>query len=312
MPAFTFPADCPLISIAMCTYNGERFLREQLDSLIAQDYPNLEIIIIDDRSTDSTMEILGEYENKHDHIRVIQNRTNLGFVKNFEKSISLCSGEYIALCDQDDIWLPHKISTQIKYIGNSDLVYSSVQLIDKNGSRIDREFPTVNPLEGRCHMSLLFTNCVTGHTCLIRRNVFKHALPFPEGIKVHDHWIALVAASLSGLTYFPEFLSLYRQHEQNALLGKCRGTRSRRSHRLQRKFNEKMAFLTATQQLETLDMDEQFLLQKLIDSYSNHIRCFRNRTMQRLIQQNKQLTKVYKKKKQIANLTRGYYANLIR
>jgi len=104
------PSDAALASIAMCTYNGEKYLREQLDSLVAQDYPNLEIVIVDDCSTDSTPQLLEEYAGQHPNFTIHQNEQNMGFRRNFEKALKLCSGEIISLCDQDDIWFPNKIS----------------------------------------------------------------------------------------------------------------------------------------------------------------------------------------------------------
>ena len=94
----------PLISIAIATYNGEKYLEEQLDSIYAQTYKNIEVIVTDDCSSDKTVEILKKYYKSHG-LKYVINETNLGFVKNFEKAISLCRGDYIALSDQDDIWL---------------------------------------------------------------------------------------------------------------------------------------------------------------------------------------------------------------
>src|SRR5258708_3925751 len=102
-----------LVSIALCTYNGEAYLKEQLDSLIDQTYPNCEIIIVDDCSKDGTVDILKQYANEYTQIKLYINTENLGYTKNFEKAIVLCNGEYIALCDQDDIWDKNKISIMI-------------------------------------------------------------------------------------------------------------------------------------------------------------------------------------------------------
>ena len=93
-----------MISIAMATYNGEKFLRYMLDSILSQTYQDIELIICDDNSSDSTCLILKEYEKNNSRIKLYFNESNLGFIKNFEKAISLCSGDYIALSDQDDIW----------------------------------------------------------------------------------------------------------------------------------------------------------------------------------------------------------------
>ena len=121
-----------LVSIAMCTYNGEKYLRGQLDSIIGQTYKNLEIIIVDDGSKDATMHILNTYASIDNRIKIFQNEKNLGFVQNFSKAISLCNGDFIALADQDDIWKKNKIEVFINEIGENTLIYSDAQLMDEN------------------------------------------------------------------------------------------------------------------------------------------------------------------------------------
>src|ERR1700742_3478188 len=105
------PIQEPLISVALCTYSGEKFLQEQMDSILAQTYKNLEIVIVDDCSTDRTIDIINSYAEKDKRIKLFQNDTNLGFNKNFEKALSLTTGEYISISDQDDTWLPQKLQS---------------------------------------------------------------------------------------------------------------------------------------------------------------------------------------------------------
>src|SRR5579875_1624244 len=113
----------PLVSVVLTTYNGETYLREQLDSILAQTYPNIEVVAVDDRSTDGTANILHEYAAQYPNIKVFVNEVNLGFIKNFEKGCRLSTGEYIALCDQDDYWMPDKIKRKMESIGNHALIY---------------------------------------------------------------------------------------------------------------------------------------------------------------------------------------------
>src|SRR5690606_8533255 len=104
-----------LISVALCTYNGDRFLEEQLDSIVLQDYPFLEIVISDDCSGDRTWEILENYQERFpEQIRLYRNEQNMGYNRNFEIALSHCKGDYIAIADQDDIWLKDKLSSQVK------------------------------------------------------------------------------------------------------------------------------------------------------------------------------------------------------
>src|ERR1700748_3070750 len=95
----------PLVSVAMCTYNGEKYIRQQLDSILNQTWRNLEIVIVDDGSSDDTFAIISEYAEKDSRIKCFKNEVNLGFNKNFEHAVELTTGDYIAISDQDDIWL---------------------------------------------------------------------------------------------------------------------------------------------------------------------------------------------------------------
>ena len=122
-----------MVSIAMATYNGAKYLREQLDSICAQTINDYELIVCDDCSTDDTYAILKEYALKDARIRVYKNEVNLGFKKNFEKAISLCKGEYIALSDQDDIWYNNHLEILLNNIGDNILACADEELVDYSG-----------------------------------------------------------------------------------------------------------------------------------------------------------------------------------
>jgi glycosyltransferase involved in cell wall biosynthesis len=204
----------PLISIALCTFNGERHLREQLDSVLAQDWPHLEIIAIDDASTDGTPAILATYAKQDTRIRYSRNERNLGYHLNFETAITRCQGRWIAPCDQDDIWLPHKLSTLAGELGagRSVLAYGDSELMDEHGHALHqrlsdrmRRFSTDDPVP------FWFANNVTGHAMLFERDLLAHALPFPTHL-FHDWWLAYVAASTGRISYVDQCLVRYRQH----------------------------------------------------------------------------------------------------
>ncbi|WP_029274509.1 glycosyltransferase family 2 protein [Pedobacter borealis] len=202
----------PLVSIALCTYNGEKYLRQQLDSIVNQTYPNLEIVVVDDVSSDNTIEILNEYALKHTKFRIIRNELNLGYVKNFEKAIGLCNGEYISLSDQDDIWSLDKIQLLKDNIGANAMIYHDSEFIDQTDRPMNKRMSDVlNMYEGNSSLPFLFYNCVSGHSALFKRSLSKNLFPFP-GKFYHDWWMAFVATENGGLKYLDQTLVLYRQH----------------------------------------------------------------------------------------------------
>lgn len=205
----------PLVSIAMCTYNGESHIIEQLDSLINQTYINIEIIIVDDYSSDKTIDILNQYKEQYSHIQLFQNPQNLGYVKNFEKALQLTSGDYIALCDQDDIWDLRKIETQMNEIGDSLLNYHDSNFISEDGKFLNKKMSDIlNMYSGSSPEPFLFFNCVSGHSILMKRALLEHILPFSIS-NFHDRQIAFKAANLGSISYINKQLVSYRQHPKS-------------------------------------------------------------------------------------------------
>lgn len=199
----------PLVSIVIATYNGEKYLAKQLESIRQQTYSNLEIIIQDDLSTDNTIAIASQIADQRIRIRI--NQHNTGFVKNFEEGLKAAQGSYIALCDQDDIWENNKIERLLDQIGNADLIHSNCSLIDEQDHTI-KPFWKKKERQTSTLAELLFFNNVTGCTALLRRESLLRALPFPEGIAYHDWWLALCAAKGNGVRFLDEALVRYRQH----------------------------------------------------------------------------------------------------
>lgn len=204
--------DTPLISIAVCTYNGEKFLAEQLESILAQTYKNIEVVIVDDGSVDNTLEIINKYAVADDRIKVFRNKVNLGFNKNFEYALSLTSGALIAISDQDDIWELNKLERLKASIGDNWLIFSNSALIYPNG--LVKEGKLLNKFEygNRDFRSILLSNFVTGHTCLMQRHFLKKIRPFPNS-GYYDWWMGFVALYHNKLTYLSEMLTQYRVHE---------------------------------------------------------------------------------------------------
>ncbi|WP_276359262.1 glycosyltransferase family 2 protein [Daejeonella sp. H1SJ63] len=204
----------PLVSIALCTYNGERFLREQLNSIINQTYPAIELIAVDDCSTDSTVAILEEYAEKHPFIHVFKNEANLGYIRNFEKAMRLCNGNLIALSDQDDIWDLCKIEKLTNAIGNNLMIYHDSEFVDQNGHTLNKRMSDImNLYRGDEPEAFIFFNCISGHSVLMKKELRDEILPFPNAY-FHDWWIAYVATNLGSIDYLDEVLVKYRQHEK--------------------------------------------------------------------------------------------------
>lgn len=205
-----------LVCVAMCTYNGERFLKEQLDSILNQTYTNLEIIICDDMSSDKTIEIIRSYQEADSRIKLFQNEKNLGYLKNFEKAISLCNGDFIALSDQDDIWKKEKIQTFLNEIKDNILIYSDAIIIDENSKEDAKHLvePKRCLISGACNKSLLVENCISGNTMMFKKELVSQILPIPQKISYHDIWIAFVASTCSTITYATKPMTYYRRYAE--------------------------------------------------------------------------------------------------
>jgi glycosyltransferase involved in cell wall biosynthesis len=203
----------PLVSIALCTYNGEKFLNKQVDSLLSQDYKNIEIIIVDDSSKDSTLAILEEYQQKDSRIKLFRNRHNLGYTKNFEKALTLCTGKYIAFADQDDIWEKDKISICTQAIEGHIMVYHNSDFIDASDKPMN-DYTVASRLrvyEGDSCLPFLAANCVHGHAVLFDSSLKKYLFPFNPKFS-HDWWLAYVAFNIGPVKYMDKVLVHYRQH----------------------------------------------------------------------------------------------------
>jgi glycosyltransferase involved in cell wall biosynthesis len=218
----------PRISIALATYNGERYLKEQLESYVKQTLLPYELVACDDASSDSTVAIVEEFSKTAPFpVRVFRNEKNLGFINNFSLAASLCHGDYIAFSDQDDIWLPDKLEVCCRRMKMAEemygpdiplLVHSDLCLIDEENHviapshmRVKRwKHNAVDPLR-----TLLVQNYVSGCTMLCNRPLIKKSLPFPDVLMNHDGWVSMIAASTGKIFFIPEATLLYRQHENN-------------------------------------------------------------------------------------------------
>jgi len=212
------------LSVAMCTYNGARFLAEQLESIATQTRLPDELVVCDDCSTDGSVEILKSFTRHSPFaVRLEINEVNLGSTKNFEKAIELCQGEVIALADQDDIWYSNKLERIAAVFADRasvGVVFSDAEIVDENrvalGYRLWRSvgFSPARRKDlsnGRGTQVLLNHNVVTGATMAFRSKFKDLVLPIPENL-VHDGWIALLISVFADLAFIHEPLVRYRKH----------------------------------------------------------------------------------------------------
>jgi len=215
-----------IVSIALCTYNGAAYLAEQLDTLVNQTYPFIEIIAVDDCSTDGTFTILENYASMYPQFKIYQNEINLGFTANFERAVKLCNGELIALCDQDDVWHSQKIELQVEALQDNVFIYHDSEFIHEDGTSMDKKMSDLmNLYRGGNPETFLFFNCVSGHSILMKKELLNQALPLKKDY-FHDWWLAYVATNIGKIDFIPQCLVKYRQHDgsETNILGLARDT----------------------------------------------------------------------------------------
>lgn len=247
----------PTISVALCTYNGEQYIEEQLKSILNQYYRELEIVIVDDCSNDKTVEIISKYAATDSRIKLFVNDSNLGFNKNFEKALKLTSADYIAISDQDDLWLPEKIGTLWPSLGDNWLVFSNSSFIgDTPGGQLLQGFKLPPDYRG-----ILLNNYVTGHTVLINRELLRHAVPFPNS-GYYDWWLGFVAIYHQKINYLPQTLTLYRIHAASVVQRAGQGDNWQ-----EKKFADTLAMLKAFSQYDKLEAGDRIFLGELAAAY---------------------------------------------
>ena len=217
----------------MATYNGAAFVREQLDSILAQTRLPDELVVCDDCSTDETVQILREYaERSRVPIRIFVNDANLRSTKNFEKAIGLCTGDIIALSDQDDVWMPHKLQIiERRFASEPDLglVFSNGFLIDESGGaipgdmwsrwRFNRGLQNSVRKGRKAYELLVSRHFMTGATMAFRSSLRTLILPIPDGLDtfIHDRWIAVIVAGVARVSAIEDKLIAYRLHPQQQM-----------------------------------------------------------------------------------------------
>lgn len=202
-----------MISVCMATYNGETYLRAQLESILMQLGDDDEIVISDDGSTDKTIEIINSY--KDSRIKIFVNKGRHGFVGNFENALCHAMGDYIFLSDQDDIWMPKKIETCVNVLKDHIALNHNSLLVDSSAKSMGIDFFSVHHSSGG-YFQTLWRNSYSGCCMAFRKDLLRYALPFPKKIASHDIWLGLVAEKHGRPVFLPQPLLYYRRHGLNA------------------------------------------------------------------------------------------------
>jgi hypothetical protein len=226
LPTLTGSAK-PVVSVALATYNGETYLAEFLASLNRQSWSNLEIVVSDDCSSDGTSELLRAYRGTVP-LKIVDTLERVGIVRNFERAMNACSGDYIALADQDDVWDSEKITGLMNRlqaveanvaVGVPLLVFSDVEIVN---DVLERMSPSYFSFARKSHdarhvRDFLLGNHIPGCSMLFNRALLDLSMPMPAEFAMHDWWLALVAAAFGEILYVDESYVKYRQHTNNAV-----------------------------------------------------------------------------------------------
>jgi hypothetical protein len=230
--ASTGSAAAPRFGVAMCTYNGARYLQAQLDSLLAQTVAVDEVVVGDDGSSDASLAILDDFAVRASargiRVEVVQHPRNLGYVANFSDALLRCRAEILFLCDQDDVWDADRVAAMAARFDADPallLLHSDARLVDGEGAPLGAtllEVLRVHPAEialersGLALDAILLRNFITGATCALRRSLLAEALPVAPRWS-HDEWLAVIASLKGGLDLLPRSTIDYRQHGGNQI-----------------------------------------------------------------------------------------------
>lgn len=201
-----------MISVCMATYNGGKYIKEQIDSILPQLGENDELVVSDDGSKDNTFSIIESYGDER--IKLLYNHDKHGFVGNFENALKQCKGDYIFLSDQDDIWKENKVSVVMEKLKDYSLVIHDAEIVDGKGNSKGYTYSSGMHHSSSFLMNLWKTRWL-GCCMAFRKDVLEYCLPFPENIVGHDYWIGMMGMLKFKYLFMPEVLMCYRRHGEN-------------------------------------------------------------------------------------------------
>ena len=272
------------LQILLATYNSSRFLREQLDSILAQDWRDFEVLIRDGGSTDDTLEIIGDYQRKYPETIRFLGRFSSKAPENFASLLDASSAPLIMFSDHDDVWKPEKVRVTVeKYreleseygSGTPIMVFTDSEVVDSDLKPISRsmiQFQHLDPFD-RALNRLIVQNVPCGNTMLLNRALADLASPIPPEAVMHDHWLTLVAAVMGKIGFLKESTVYYRQHSNNFygasnysffnFLRKSKQGREKIRNRFQQNIDQAVAF--GARYAGALDKKDVEMLEELKD-----------------------------------------------
>ena len=270
------------INILMATHNGRLYLRKQLDSILNQTFTDFRLLVSDDASTDSTLKILKEYEEKDRRIEIYAHQENIGITANFEFLIDKVRSEYFMFADQDDVWNEDKIEKTFNKLQQEDcdLIYTDLEVTNSRLKQIAPSYWKLKGFENKIKKynnfeSLYLNNYITGCTMLVKSKWINSFLPIPKSKYIlHDYWIALIVSQNGKIAYIDEPTMKYRQHKNN-----------------------KVGSKTKSEELENLDEIRNLFIDVKIDHFNIFVqneKVFENEEVRKL---NKEALKYFKKLK---------------
>lgn len=219
------------VSVVMAVYNGSKYIIEQIDSILKQTIQPKELIFVNDCSSDNSIMMINEYLSDKNNIsyKIIQNETNIGYIKSFDVGIQAATCRYIALSDQDDVWLNDKLEILLKEMHNLEdkygknkplLVFSDVCVVDNNLNTLSSSFNRLHKFHSKRNninfKNICLHNIAPGMSMMINKELINIASPFPINVAQHDWWIILLCSLIGKISYIDKPLVLYRQHGANS------------------------------------------------------------------------------------------------
>lgn len=216
------------VGIVMAAYNSEKYIGEQLDSILSGEYQNIHIYVRDDGSADNTVSIVKEYEKKYPQkVQLVENKQNSGLVKNFLTGVMESTEDYIMFSDHDDVWLPCKVKKTLEAMQKAEDMNKDIPIaVFTDNTIVDSELkPLGASFYERSHFNfnqmglsyMLMENKLIGCTMMMNKALKEKITVLPDHARVHDWWVALIASAFGKIVFVEEQTMLYRQHSSNVI-----------------------------------------------------------------------------------------------